>query len=261
MALCATLAASPSASAEDVAGTAPTHLEQIIVTAQRRAQNVQEIGASITVLTGHQFRNLSYRTVNDLSEQIPNLTFATPAGESTLPALSLRGVGLNDLSDSNEGPVAVYVDEVYLGALTAQAGQMFDLERAEVLRGPQGTLYGRNTTGGLIHFVTKPPTDKFDAYSEFVIGNNSRIKLEAALGGRLTERLSGRITVLHDADDGYQTDRTSGHSFGTKDNSAVRGQVGFAATDKLNIKFAAYAGSTDNRPTLYKPRGLLTETG
>ena len=261
MTLGTTLAASPSASAADVAGTAPTHLEEIIVTAQRRAQNIQEIGASITALTGHQFRNLSYRTVNDLSEQIPNLTFATPAGESTLPALSLRGVGLNDLSDSNEGPVAVYVDEVYLGALTAQAGQMFDLERVEVLRGPQGTLYGRNTTGGLIHFVTKSPTDEFDAYSEFVIGNDSRIKLEAALGGRLTERLSGRISLLYDTDDGYQIDRTSGQSFGTKDVSAVRGQVGFAATDKLNIKFAAYAGSTDNRPTLYKARGLLTVTG
>ena len=212
MALCAALAASPPASAEDIAGTGTTHLEEIIVTAQRRVQNIQEIGASITALTGHQFRNLSYRTVNDLSEQIPNLTFATPAGESTLPALSLRGVGLNDLSDSNEGPVAVYVDEVYLGALTAQAGQMFDLERIEVLRGPQGTLYGRNTTGGLIHFVTKPPSDEFEAYSELVIGNDSRIKLEGALGGPLTGRLSGRISLLHDTDDGYQIARAASPS-------------------------------------------------
>ena len=259
--LCASITASRSVKAEDVVTPVPAQLEEIVVTAQRRAQNIQDIGASITALTGLQFQELSYRTVTDLTEQVPNLTFATPAGESTNLALSLRGIGLNDLSDTNEGPVAVYVDDVYLGALTAQAGQMFDLERVEVVRGPQGTLYGRNTTGGLIHFITKSPTDEFDAYSEFVIGNNSRIKLEAALGGPLTQRLTGRISVLHDSDDGYQVNRTSGQTFGTKEISAFRAQIGFAATDKLDIRFVGHAGSTDNRPTLYKARGLLTATG
>ena len=107
-------------------------LEEVIVKAHRRAQNIETIGASITAFSGERFQELAFRTVTDLSEQVPNLTFATPAGESTNPALSLRGVGLNDLSDSNEGPVAFYAtgnaangnflnsfDFIYTGADTA----------------------------------------------------------------------------------------------------------------------------------------------
>jgi iron complex outermembrane receptor protein len=236
-------------------------LEEVIVTAQRRMQNMQDIGASITAISGQRFMDLSFRNVSDLSEQIPNFTFATPAGESTNIALSIRGIGLNDLSDSNEGPVGVYVDDVYLGSLTAQAGQMFDLERIEIVRGPQGTLYGRNTTGGLVHFITRAPGEEFEAYAELVVGNDSRLKLEAAVGGPITENLSGRISVLHDSDDGYQLNRTSGESFGSKGISAVRGQLLWSATDDLDIRFIAYAGSTDNSPTLYKPRGLLNAQG
>lgn len=246
----------------DGSGSSSTpYLDEIIVTAQRRAQNVQDIGASISAIAGETFQELSYRTVTDVSEQTPNLTFATPAGESTILALSLRGIGLNDLSDSNESPVAVYVDDVYVGILTAQAGQLFDLERVEVVRGPQGTLYGRNTTGGLVHFVTKLPTQEFDAYAELAIGNDSRIKLESAIGGPLSERVSGRISVLHDSDDGYQINRTTGQSFGTKDISALRGQMSFSVTDDLDVRLMGFGGSTDNRPTLYNARGLLTATG
>jgi iron complex outermembrane receptor protein len=152
-------------SAETPENSDQPSLEEVVVTAQRREQNMQDIGVSITAMSGGRFQELAFRTIADLSEQIPNFTFATPAGESTNLALSIRGVGLNDLSDSNEGPVGVYIDDVYLGTLTAQAGQLFDLERIEVLRGPQGTLYGRNTTGGLVHFITRSPGRLFDAYA------------------------------------------------------------------------------------------------
>jgi iron complex outermembrane receptor protein len=259
--LCACLFISFSVSGQETEQHGLSKLEEVIVTAHRRDQNMQDIGASISVIDGQRFQDLSYRTVTDLSEQIPNFTFATPAGESTLPALSIRGVGLNDLSDSNEGPVGVYVDDVYLGNLTAQAGQLFDLERVEVLRGPQGTLYGRNTTGGLVHFITRTPGRDLDAYAEMVAGNDSRFKLEAAVGGPLTATLSARISILHDSDDGYQVNRTTGESFGSKDISAFRGQVSWSASDQLDIRFMAYAGTTDNRPTLYKARGLLTDAG
>ena len=242
-------------------GAYATHIDEVIVISQRREQNMQDVGASISTMSGSRFQELSMRTVTDLTEQIPNLTFATPAGEATNLALSIRGVGLNDLSDSNEGPVAIYVDEVYLGTLTAQAGQLFDLERIEVVRGPQGTLYGRNTTGGLVHFVTNSPTEEIDVQAEVSVGNDSRIKLESALSGPLTSSLFGRLSILHDSDDGYQTDRTSNNTFGTKDIFAIRGQLLAALTENLEIKLTAYAGTVDNRPTLYKPRGLLETSG
>jgi iron complex outermembrane receptor protein len=240
---------------------AAARIEEIIVTAQRREQNMQDIGASITALSGSRFQELSFRTVTDLSEQVPNLTFATPAGESTLLALSIRGIGLNDLSDSNEGPVAIYVDDVYVGILTAQAGQLYDLERVEVVRGPQGTLYGRNTTGGLVHFVTRLPGTELEGYAELAVGNDSRLKIEAAVGGPLSNRVSGRISVLHDSDDGYQVNRTTAQNFGTKDISSLRAQLRFFASERLDINLMAFTSSTDNRPTLYKARGLLTATG
>lgn len=257
--LCTVLACASPSIAEDTTGVA--RIDEVIVVSQRREQNLQDVAASVTAMSGERFLESAFRTVTDLSEQVPNLTFATPAGEATNLALSLRGVGLNDLSDTNEGPVAVYVDDVYLGNLTAQAGQMFDLDRIEVVRGPQGTLYGRNTTGGLVHFVTKSPTEEFDAYAEVAVGTDSRIKLETAIGGPLSNTLSGRISLLHDSDDGYQTDRTSDDSFGTKDISAIRGQLSIVVTESLELSLSAYTASMDNRPTLYKARGLLTATG
>jgi iron complex outermembrane receptor protein len=259
--VCFALSGSNPATAGESERSTSIYLEEVVVAAQRRSQNVQEVGASVAAFSGAQFQESSYRTITDLSEQVPNLTFATPAGESTNLALSLRGVGLNGLSDSNEGPVAVYVDDVYVSTLTAQAGQLFDLERIEVVRGPQGTLYGRNTTGGLVHFVTKSPTSEFDAYAEVTIGNDSRTKFEGALGGPLAQKVAGRVSVLHDSDDGYQIDRTGGESYGTKDISAVRAQLSVLATDALNINISAFASRMDNRPTLYKSRGLLTATG
>ncbi len=180
-------------------------IDEVIVTAQRREQNAQEVGASISAIKGRRFQELSFRTVADLSEQIPNLTFATPAGESTNLALSIRGIGLNDLSDTNEGPVAVYVDDVYFGTLTAQAGQLFDLKRVEVVRGPQGTLYGRNATGGLIHFVTESPGKELTGYAEVVAGNDNRPTLYKARG-LLTasgERCSDRQIVARECFDGF----------------------------------------------------------
>jgi iron complex outermembrane receptor protein len=259
--LCCALTGAGVAHADATDAAATARIEELIVTAQRREQNMQDIGASITAISGARFQELSFRTVTDLSEQVPNLAFATPAGESTLLALSIRGIGLNDLSDSNEGPVAIYVDDVYVGILTAQAGQMYDLERIEVVRGPQGTLYGRNTTGGLVHFVTRLPGTEPDGYAEIAIGNDSRLKFEGATGGPLSDRVSGRISVLHDSDDGYQVNRTTGQSFGTKDISSVRGQLRFFASEQLDINLMAFTSSTDNRPTLYKARGLLTATG
>lgn len=259
--ICGVLLGAGFANADTANDGATARIEEVIVTAQHREQNIQDIGASITAISGVRFQELSFRTVTDLSEQVPNLTFATPAGESTLLALSIRGIGLNDLSDSNEGPVAVYVDDVYVGILTAQAGQLYDLERIEVVRGPQGTLYGRNTTGGLVHFVTRLPGTEVDGYAEVLVGNDSRLKVEAAVGGPVSARLSGRISVLHDSDDGYQVNRTTDQSFGTKDISSLRAQLRFFANEQLDINLMGFTSSTDNRPTLYKARGLLTTTG
>ena len=139
--------ASISASAENV-------LEVIQVTASKKSESIQTSNVAVTAFSGDSLRKLNMTDSTDIANQTPGLAIGTPVGEGNNPSISLRGVGLNDFNDNNEGPIAVYRDEVYQSAMPGLTFQLFDLERVEVLRGPQGTLYGRNATGGLVHFIS-----------------------------------------------------------------------------------------------------------
>ena len=134
-------------------------LEEIIVTAQKREQNLQEIGIAVTAFSGEQIRQLGFTNTTDVVSMTPGLNYTVPNAESSQINFFLRGVGLNDFADANENPVAVYLDDVYRPAMGGLSFQLFDMERVEVLRGPQGSLFGRNTTGGLVHYITRPPVE------------------------------------------------------------------------------------------------------
>ena len=177
--------------------TAPAAAEvfdEVVVTAQKREQNVQDVGVSITAFSGDQVRELGFTNTVDIVNFTPGLNYTSPNAEGSQVNFFLRGVGLNDFTDGNENPVAVYFDDVYRGAIGGLALQLFDMERVEVLRGPQGTLYGRNTTGGLVHFISKKPTSELDAYAQFSAGSFGEIKSEAAIGGPLSDTLSARVS-------------------------------------------------------------------
>ncbi len=233
-------------------------LEEVVVTATKREQSVQDVGGSVTAISGLQFRELGFDTVGDVASQVPNFSFAHPAGDGSNPALSIRGVGLNDFADSNEGPVAMYIDEVYLGSLAGQTTSLFDLQRVEILRGPQGTLYGRNTTGGLAHFVTNKPTDDVEAFGEVTVGTHGRIKFEGAVSGPLSDRVRGRLSVFHDENDGLQErDPGSGAKGNARDMDAVRAQLDIDVTDELSMLLNFHAGFIRNTAQLYKFRGQL----
>ena len=126
-------------------------IEEIIVTAQKRAQNLQNTPVSVTALTGDMVEKLGLRQSSDVTAQTPNFHIGYPAGESGTPALVIRGVGMSDWRAFTNAAVAVYSDEVYVASTSAQIFQLLDLDRIEVLRGPQGTLYGRNATGGAVN--------------------------------------------------------------------------------------------------------------
>lgn len=124
-------------------------LEEVVVTAQRREQNLQDVGVSVTAFTDSQIQDLGFVNTVDITQMTPNLNYTVPQAESSQINFFLRGVGLNDFSDAQENPVAVYVDDVYKPAMGGLNLQLFDVERIEVLRGPQGALFGRNTTGAM----------------------------------------------------------------------------------------------------------------
>jgi iron complex outermembrane receptor protein len=229
-------------------------LEEITVTAQKRAQNLQDVPVSVTAFSGDALQKLELTNSTDIAMQTPGLNIGTPVGEGNNPSITLRGVGLNDFNDNNESPVAVYIDDVYMASMAGQTFQLFDLERVEVLRGPQGTLYGRNSTGGLVHFISRKPTEETEGYIRASYGRFNNYKLEGAVGGALGDRVQARLSFALDKADGYVNNRI-GPNPNNKDSVAWRFQLNFDATDDLSVLFNFHGTHTDARAAAYQHQG------
>jgi len=221
-------------------------LEEVVVTAQKREQSLQDVPVSVTAFTGDAARELGFVNSVDIAAQTPNMNIGTPVGEGNNPSLVLRGVGLNDFNDNNESPVAMYRDEVYISSMAGQTFQLFDMKRVEVLRGPQGTLYGRNATGGLVHFISNTPTDEFGGYGDLILGSENQIKFEGAVSGSLgdSSKVRGRLAVAANQHDGY-VDNRIGSDANEADNVAGRALLDIDFSDTVNVLFNIHAGESD----------------
>ena len=211
-------------------------LEDIVVTAQRREQDLQEVGVSVTAFTGDTIREYGFTNTVDITAMTPGLNYTAPNAEGSQINFFLRGVGLNDFADAQENPVAVYVDDVYKPAMGGLHLQLFDMERVEVLRGPQGALFGRNTTGGVIHYISKRPTEEFEGYADLSFGDYSKVQAEGAISGALAENILARLSLAYNANDGYTQNRTPrGQDFNGTDATAARLQLQFLPTERLSF--------------------------
>ena len=159
--------------AEDSAPAEEAVIDEIVVTALKREQPLVDVGVSVTAFSGSDLEELGLAEPADLAAQTPNLNANVVFGNS-IPNISIRGIGLNDYAVNNNAAVGVYSDEVYLVSPAMLSFQLFDLERVEVLKGPQGTLYGRNTTAGAINFVSRGPGEELDGYLDVGYGNLDR---------------------------------------------------------------------------------------
>ena len=168
-------------------------LEEIIVTAQKRAQNSQDVGIALSAVTGDDLAALGAATATDITKTMPAVVLTQPNGPSSF-SLSIRGVTQNDFADHQESPAAIYVDDVYVSQMAGLAFSMFDVDRVEVLRGPQGTLFGRNATGGLANFVTRRPTDVTSGYVDVTFGQRNLTRVEGAVGGAIAEGIDSRFS-------------------------------------------------------------------
>lgn len=246
MAISAALALSSSAivQAENV-------IEKIMITASKKQESIQASNIAVTAFSGDALRELNLTDSTDIASQTPGLNIGTPVGEGNNPSISLRGVGLNDFNDNNEGPIAVYRDEVYQSAMPGLTFQLFDLERVEVLRGPQGTLYGRNATGGLVHFISAKPTDELEGFANVTFAEYNQIKTEAAISGGLTDTIQARLSLATNNHDGYVTNRI-GKDANEADSLAYRLQVNFDLSDDFQALVNVHGANSETVAPQYQ---------
>ena len=240
-------------------GAAAEVLEEVVVTAQRREQNLQDVGISVSALGGSAVKALGMRTTSDLTAHMPNVQmFDAVGGPGMNVSLAIRGVGLNDFQDGTEAPSVVYVDEFYVLPLAAASVAIYDLERVEALRGPQGTLFGRNATGGLIHFITrKPDLTALGGYFDVTLGEHQQMNVEAALNVPITESVATRLSVVSLNNDGWQENVLGVEpDGGATEWWAARNQWLWNATDDLEVlakvEFSRAEGDTgyyQNQPS------------
>ncbi len=240
-----------------VAVEAAAQADEIVVTAQKREQNLQDVGISMTAFTGEGLRERGVTDSTDIADFVPNLEIGDPAGAGSQPTIFIRGVGLNDFNTNNAGPNGVYVDEVYISSPSGQSFQLFDIERVEVLRGPQGTLYGRNTTGGAINFVTKRPSDEFTANANVNYGSFSTVSAEAAVGGPVGEGVRLRSSLLYRSSDGYFENLVTGEKHNGTSNIAGRLQADIDVAENLELRLNLHGGSLDTDAPQYRSQGVL----
>lgn len=226
-------------------GTAQTALAQaaegdgneIVVTAQKREQNLQDVALAVSAVGGAALDAVGRQDVTALAGKVPSLQVNQYS--PTITVFNIRGVSQNDFADSQEAPIAFYNDEVYVGALGAISGQTFDLDRVEVLRGPQGTLFGRNATGGLVQVVTAKPTKTLTGYAALTIGSYGQIATESAISGPLSDRIRARIAATTNHGGNYikndaGPDRGGSRFYGTR--AQVEADVGDSGTLLVKIE-------------------------
>jgi iron complex outermembrane receptor protein len=184
------------------ASTGQGVFEEIVVTAQKRREKIQDVGISITALSGETIKTLNLSNMQQISQQVPSLEVSTWTPAFT--TFNLRGISQNNFQDNLEAPVAVYMDDVYVGSMNALGLPIYDVERIEVLRGPQGTLFGRNATGGLIQFVSNTADEtRLNGYAEAEYAEWNTWKLEGAVGGQLAPGIRARIAGFWNKSDGW----------------------------------------------------------
>lgn len=167
----------------------------IIVTAQRRAQASQDVGMALSVIAGSDLDEKAVSVINDIENVIPNLEVDSQFG-SGQPQFRIRGIGAREYSSNNASTVGIYVNEVAHPYTITTQGAMFDIARTEVLRGPQGTLYGRNTTGGAINIIPNAPTDELTAGLTTEYGSYDQFKVEGYVSGSLAPNLRARLAAV-----------------------------------------------------------------
>lgn len=219
-------------------------LEEVIVTAERKESNLQEVPVAVSSLSKEQLEANQVQDIGDLQSLVPNLS--VHVGDANNAVVYIRGIGQIDSIAFFEPGVGIYLDDVYLGRAQGAFLDVVDVERIEVLRGPQGSLYGRNTIGGAIKYVSAGPTDELSGNVSVTLGDYDRRDIKATISGPLgSDAVRGRLTLAHMEHEGYAENIFDGGRDGDRDMDFIRGVVEFDISDEFSLQLAADYSDSD----------------
>jgi len=208
-------------------------LEEVIVTATKRSASLQEVPISISAFTGDAIDQAGIANIADISNRTPG--FQLDMENEGEPEMFMRGIGSDFESAGGNNAIGVYIDEVYLSRGVGAISDLFDLERVEVLRGPQGTLYGKNVVGGAINFITNKPTDETDASLAATAGTYNQADFKGFVNGAISDGLSGRIAFSSRSRDGYAKNDYTGNDMEDLDATSLRGSLLWTPSEDLDV--------------------------
>ncbi len=232
----------PLAAQSPAESSAKRDFDEITVTARHREENLQAIPLAASVVDGDLLDRSHTVNTQQLSQLVPSLYYNSANPRNT--AYTIRGLGSNTLSisaanDGIEPGVGFYVDQVYHGRPATASFDFTDIERVEVLRGPQGTLFGKNTTAGAIHVISRAPTFEPESNAEVSVGDYDFVQAKGSVSGPFGEKIAGRLSAQSTQREGLLYNVTTGEKLNELDNYAVRGQLLFVPNDRLDLRLIA----------------------
>jgi iron complex outermembrane receptor protein len=218
-----------------LADKSPRKIEVIEVTAQKHSQNINEVGITVNAFSGEQLKDLGIKSSADLAIYTPGLT-VNETSATGIPLYTIRGVGFQDYSTAASSTVGLYFDEISMPYAVMTRGVVFDVERVEVLKGPQGDLFGRNTTAGQINFISNKPTDSLEMGADLGYNSFNEAELEFFVSDSLTDSINGRFSLKTiQSSEGWQESLTRDDKLGEKDQLAMRTLFDITLNDDLSL--------------------------
>jgi len=228
-------APAPEATAAPDNGGKDTATGEIVVTARRTEERLQRVPASVSAFNERALDRIQAQDTTGLQGAVPNLNIVQGRGSSNATNIYIRGIGQPDALQTFDPGVGVYVDDVYLSRIRGNQLDLLDVDRIEVLRGPQGTLYGKNTIGGAIKYVTHKPGQQARAYATLALGSYDQFEFKGAASGPLSDTVAAGIAVLRSTHDGFVKDEVLDRRYNDKDTYGARADVAFTPSSRLRI--------------------------
>jgi len=231
-------------------------IEEVIVTAQKREQSLQDVPITMQAFTGDQIRERGISRASDVVMLAPNMSISQQNNANQ--SIAIRGIGTSDFFGAAPGSVGIYLDEVTMSSPFLTSVGLYDMERVEVLRGPQNTLFGRNTTGGAVNFISKRPAvgGEMDGFIDVTYGRYDRIEVEAGATFQLGKTAAIRLAGKSYDRDGVWNDLDAGGSYGDKDRKSIRGTIVWEPTDITTVTFNGHWGREDSQVDTPKIAGV-----